>query len=72
MPLVRRQIDTGADLMKEEDLMTARDHFALAAMVELIRDPDRAGYREPDIAEAAYTQAYFMMKVRKAETNESN
>jgi hypothetical protein len=57
--------------MKEEDLMTARDHFALAAMVELIRDPD-GPYREPDIAEAAYTQAYFMMKVRKAETNESN
>ena len=71
MSLVHRQVDTGANLMKEEDLMTARDHFALAAMVELIRDPD-GPYREPDIAEAAYTQAYFMMKVRKAETNESN
>ena len=71
MPLVRRQTDTGANLVKEEDLMTARDHFALAAMVELMRDPDGL-IRLADIAEAAYAQAHFMMKVRRVENSESN
>jgi len=69
--LVRRQVDTGANLVKEEDLMTARDHFALAAMVELMRDPDGL-LRYADIADAAYAQAHFMMKVRRAENNESH
>ena len=57
--------------MKEEDPMSARDHFALAAMVELMRDPN--GFMHAwDIAPAAYAQAHYMMKSRKEESNESN
>jgi hypothetical protein len=57
--------------MKEEDFMSVRDHFALAAMVVLMKDPN--GFLNAwDIAPAAYAQAHYMMKSRKEESNESN
>ena len=71
MPLVRRQVDKGANLVKEEDLMTARDHFALAAMVAIILDPEVPSCPN-DVAEEAYSYAYHMMKEKRAENNESH
>jgi hypothetical protein len=57
--------------MKEEDLMTARDHFALAAMVGLILDPEVPSCPY-DVAEEAYSYAYHMMKQKRLGDNESN